>query len=59
MVFGIDQSIDRATAQAETVIDLFDVDNIRAYLLYDFVDNPDDASVTQIEALKRAQERLE
>jgi hypothetical protein len=50
VVLGIDQSIDRATAQAETVIDLFDVDNIRAYLLYDFVDNPEDASVTQIEA---------
>ena len=59
VVLGIDQSIDRATAQAETVIDLFDVDNIRAYLLHDFVDNPEGASVTQIEAVKRAQELLE
>ncbi|MFB6121809.1 MAG: universal stress protein [Halobacteriaceae archaeon] len=59
VVLGIDQSIDRATAQAETVVDLFAVENIRAYLLHDFVENPEGASVTQIEAVKRAQELLE
>ncbi|MFD1562650.1 universal stress protein [Haloarchaeobius amylolyticus] len=59
IVLGIDQNVERAAAQAETVIDLFDIDNIRAYLLHDFVDNPEGASVTQVDAVKRAQEHLE
>lgn len=59
IVLGIDQSVERAGVQAETVIDLFDVDTIRAYLLHDFVDNPEGASVTQVDAVKRAQEQLE
>jgi len=59
VVLAIGQNIDGATAKAETVIDLFDVDNVCAYLLHDFVDNPEGASVTQIEAVKRAQELLE
>lgn len=59
IVLGIDQNVERAAAQAETVIDLFDIDNTRAYLLHDFVDNPEGASVTQVDAVKRAQEHLE
>lgn len=59
IVLGIDQHVERAAAQARTVIDLFDVDDTRAYLLHDFVDNPEGASVTQVDAVKRAQERLE
>jgi len=59
IVLGIDQNVDRAAAQAETVINLFDIDNTRAYLLHDFVDNPEGASVTQVDAVKRAQEHLE
>lgn len=59
VLLGIDQSIDRATAQADTLIDLFDVKNTRAYLLHDFVDNPEGASVTQVESVKRAAELLE
>ncbi|ELZ21409.1 MULTISPECIES: universal stress protein [Natrinema] len=59
IVLGIDQNVERAAVQAETVIDLFDIDNTRAYLLHDFVDNLEGASVTQVEAVKRAQENLE
>lgn len=59
VVLAIDQNVERATTKAETVIDLFDVDDVRAYLLHDFVDNPEGASVTQVEAVKRAQELLE
>lgn len=59
ILLGIDQNVERAATQAETVIDLFDVDDTRAYLLHDFVDNPEGASVTQVDAIKRAQERLE
>mgnify|MGYP000144453689 CR=1 FL=1 len=59
IVLGIDQNVDRAASQAATVLDLFDTDTIRVYLLHDFVDNPEGASVTQIDAVKRAQELLE
>ncbi|WP_340100073.1 universal stress protein [Salinibaculum salinum] len=59
VLFGIDQDVDRAVAQVNTVLELFDADNIHAYLLHDFVDNPEGASVTQVDAVKRAEELLE
>lgn len=59
VLFGIDESIERAVAQAETVLDLFERDNVRAYLLHDFVDNPEGASVIQVDSVKRAREVLE
>jgi len=59
VLFGIDQDVDRAVAQVNTVLELFDADNIHAYLLHDFVDNPEGASVTQVDAVKRAEDLLE
>lgn len=59
VLLGIDQSVDRAVTQAKTILDLFDVDSINAYLLHDFVDNPEGASVTQIESVSRAQQIFE
>lgn len=59
VLIGIDQSVERANAKAETVLDLFDVDNIHVYLLHDFVDNPEGASVTQVDSIRRAQEIFE
>ncbi|MEF8786779.1 MAG: universal stress protein [Haloarculaceae archaeon] len=59
VLFGIDQDVDRAVAQVNTVLDLFDADNIHAYLLHDFVDNPEGASVVQVDSVKRAEELLE
>lgn len=59
VLLGIDESVDRAITQAETVLDLFDTDEIRAYLLHDFVDNPEGASVTQVDAVRRARELFE
>jgi nucleotide-binding universal stress UspA family protein len=59
VLLGIDRSIERATTQAETILDLFETDNIRVHLLHDFVDNPESASIKQIDSVKRAQERLE
>lgn len=59
ILFGIDQSVERAVAQTETVLDLFDPDDVSAYLFHDFVDNPEGASVTQVDAVKRAQEILQ
>lgn len=59
VLLGIDQDVGRAVAQTETVLDLFDVGEIRAYLLHDFVNNPEGASVTQVDAVKRAKEMFE
>ena len=59
VLFGIDQDVDRAVAQVNTVLELFDADNIHAYLLHDFVDNPEGASVVQVDSVKRAEELLE
>jgi len=59
VLLGIDTSEQRARAQAETVVDLFDTADLEAYLLHDFVDNPEGASVVQVDAVHRAQEILE
>jgi len=59
LLLGIDQDEERATTQAETVLDLFDPEDVYVYLLHGFVDNPEGASVTQIKSVQRAQELLE
>lgn len=59
ILLGIDTNEERATAQAETVADLFDADDVRVHLLHDFVENPEGASVIQVGAVKRATEILE
>lgn len=59
VLLGIDTDETRAITQAETVIDLFGAENLRAYLLHDFVDNPEGASVLQVDAVQRARERLD
>lgn len=59
MLFGIDQDVDRAVGQVNAVLDLFDIDNIHAYLLHDFVENPEGASVVQVDSVRRARELLE
>jgi len=59
VLLGIDESEERAVVQAETVVDLFDTDDLRAHLLHDFVENPEGASVIQIGAVNRAAEVLE
>jgi nucleotide-binding universal stress UspA family protein len=59
VLLGIDQSVERAVEQAETVLDLFEVDNIQVYLLHDFEENPEGASVVQVDSVKRAKEIFE
>ena len=59
VLLGIDQSVERAVEQAETVLDLFEVDNIQVYLLHDFEENPEGASVVQVDSVKRATEIFE
>jgi nucleotide-binding universal stress UspA family protein len=59
VLLAIDDSEERALAQAETVADLPGRDEIRAVLFHDFTDNPSGASVTQIGAVRRAADILE
>jgi len=59
ILLAIDESIERATAQVETTLDLFNGDDVTAYLLHDFVDNPEGASVSQVDAVTRAPSLLE
>jgi len=59
VLLGIDTNEQRARAQAETVVDLFETADLEAYLLHDFVENPEGASVVQVDAVHRAQEILE
>jgi nucleotide-binding universal stress UspA family protein len=59
VLLGIDESEERAVVQAETAVDLFDTDDLRAHLLHDFVENPEGASVIQVGAVNRAAELLE
>jgi len=58
VLLAVDQNVDRAVAQAETAIDLFD-DDLEVYVLHDFEDNPEGASAIQVDAVKRAQEVCE
>ncbi|WP_226022944.1 universal stress protein [Halomicrobium salinisoli] len=50
---------ERAVAQAETVCDLFDSENLTAHLFHDFTDNPEGGSVTQVGSVRRAADVLE
>lgn len=59
LLLGIDQNVDRAVKQAKTVLDLFEADNIHVYLLHDFGENPEGASVVQVTSVKRAKELFE
>lgn len=59
VLLAIDESTDRAIAQAETVRDLFDRENTAAHLFHDFTDNPMGASVMQVGSVRRAAEILE
>ncbi|MHB9287658.1 universal stress protein [Halobacteriales archaeon Cl-PHB] len=59
VLLGIDENEERAAVLAETVVDLFDTDDVRAHLLHDFVENPEGASVLQVGAVHRARDVLE
>jgi nucleotide-binding universal stress UspA family protein len=55
----IDTDDERANAQADTVVDLFDADSTVVHLFHDFTDNPEGASVSQVGAVKHAADALE
>lgn len=59
VVVGIDDSEERAIAQANALADMPGSDEMRAILLHDFTSNPEGASVMQVASVRRARERLE
>lgn len=59
ILLGIDESEERALAQAKAVAGMPGTDEIHATLLHDFTDNPTGASVGQIASVRRAKEYLE
>lgn len=59
VVVGIDDSEERAIAQANALADMPGSEEMRAILLHDFTRNPEGASVSQVASVRRARERLE
>jgi nucleotide-binding universal stress UspA family protein len=59
VLIGIDQSVERAVTQAETILDLFEPAQVQAHLFHSFLDNPAGASITRVQSVKRAKEILE
>ncbi len=60
VILGIDNSEERALAQAETVADLPNAaETVHVTLLHDFTENPTGASVHQVASVRRAREYLE
>ncbi len=59
ILLGIDEGVERAVTQATTVLDLFDPGAARVHLFHSFVDNPEGATITRVQAVKRARELLE
>jgi nucleotide-binding universal stress UspA family protein len=60
ILMALDDDIQQAHAQTDAVADLVSsAGEMRVYLLHVFDDNPEGASVKQIEAVREARERLE
>lgn len=58
ILLSIDRNEARARAQAKTVIDLFDTDDIEVELFHVFESNPEAATAQQLGSVRRAQELL-
>jgi nucleotide-binding universal stress UspA family protein len=60
IIAGIDESEERAVAQAESVTGMpMDHEQVHVTILHDFTDNPAGASVHQVASVKRAKEIFE
>lgn len=59
VLIAVDDSRERALAEAEAVADLPGHDEVEAVLFHNFADNPEGASVNQVAAVRRAREKLE
>lgn len=60
VLFGVDSDVERAQAQVRTVLEMpVRTEDIHVTILHDFTDNVVGASVSQVESVRRASERLE
>ena len=59
ILLSIDRNESRARAQATTVVDLFDTDDIEVELFHVFESNPEGATAQQLGSIRRAQEILD
>ncbi|PSP50737.1 universal stress protein [Halobacteriales archaeon QH_3_68_24] len=60
LLVALDDRVPAANAQVDAVEDVVSVaDEVEAWLLHVFGENPEGASVTQVEAARRASDRLE
>lgn len=59
VLLSIDEDESRAKAQAETVLDLLDTDDLTVDLLHVFEDNPEGATAKQMGSIRRAREAFE
>ena len=60
VIIAVDDSEERAGAQADAVIDLgLDSDDLEATVLHVFTENPEGASVAQVASARVARDRLE
>lgn len=59
VLLSIDDDETRAKAQAQTVLDLFETDDLTVDLLHVFEQNPEGATAQQMASVRRAKELLE
>jgi nucleotide-binding universal stress UspA family protein len=59
VLLTVDTNEDRAAEQAETILNLFDTDDLEVEILHVFEDNPEGASIQQVGAAREARDILE
>lgn len=60
VLLGVDSNVERAQAQVRTIVEMpIRSEEVHATILHDFTDNAVGASVSQVESVRRASERLE
>ncbi|WP_164974769.1 universal stress protein [Halegenticoccus tardaugens] len=59
VLVAVSEEEERAGIQAELVSDFFDPENVEVVVHHNFTDNPEGATVGQVAAVRRAEERLD
>lgn len=59
ILLALDDEVGQARAQTDAIADIAGSADVTVYVLHVFNDNPEGASVNQIEAVRKAAERLE
>jgi nucleotide-binding universal stress UspA family protein len=59
VLMAVDQSVPRTMSQVDAVLDIAEGTDVEAHLFHDFTENPEGASVTQVNAVREAADRLD